>query len=152
MTDKKEWGGKRPNQTGRPPARPGVRRVGFHCMVDPATRDLIKQYGQAKKLSVGQVVEFSWPNFIHKPDMEPKLRKPGQTIESKRLNDKLSDSLIEILKPHSIIGLNKLRLKLEEATDEQIHPDKLRNLIKKSRNISELKTQKGKENIYSYTE
>jgi len=57
MTDKKEWGGKRPNQTGRPPARPGVRRVGFHCMVDPATRDLIKQYGLAKKLSVGQVVD-----------------------------------------------------------------------------------------------
>jgi hypothetical protein len=26
-------------------------------MVDPATRDLIKQYGQAKKLSVGQVVD-----------------------------------------------------------------------------------------------
>ena len=57
MTDKKEWGGKRPNQTGRPPNRPGVRRVGFHCMVDPATRDLIKQYGQANKLSVGQVVD-----------------------------------------------------------------------------------------------
>ena len=57
MTDKKEWGDKRPNQTGRPPARPGVRRVGFQCMVDPATRDLIKQYGQAKKLSVGQVVD-----------------------------------------------------------------------------------------------
>ena len=57
MTDKKEWGGKRPNQTGRPPARSGVRRVGFHCMVDPATRDLIKQYGLANKLSVGQVVD-----------------------------------------------------------------------------------------------
>jgi hypothetical protein len=26
-------------------------------MVDPATRDLIKQYGQSKKLSVGQVVD-----------------------------------------------------------------------------------------------
>jgi len=51
------WGGKRPNQTGRPPARPGVRRVGFHCMVDPATRDLIKQIGQRKKLSAGQVVD-----------------------------------------------------------------------------------------------
>jgi len=57
MTDKKQWGGKRPNQTGRPPARPGVRRVGFHCMVDPATLLSIKQYGQAKKLSVGQVVD-----------------------------------------------------------------------------------------------
>jgi hypothetical protein len=51
------WGGKRPNQTGRPPARPGVRRVGFHCMVDPATRDLIKQIAQRKKLSAGQVVD-----------------------------------------------------------------------------------------------
>jgi archaellum biogenesis ATPase FlaH len=99
-----------------------------------------------------QVVEFSWPNFIHKPDMEPKLRKPGQTKESKRLNDKLTTALIELLKPNSIMGLNNLRNKLEEKTGEQIHPDKLRNLIKKTRNISELKTQKGKENIYSYTE
>ena len=55
--EKFPWGGKRPNQTGRPPARPGVRRVGFHCMVDPATRDLIKQIGQRKKLSAGQVVD-----------------------------------------------------------------------------------------------
>ena len=99
-----------------------------------------------------QVVEFSWPNFIHKPDMEPKLRKPGQTIESKRLNDKLSDSLIEILKPHSIIGLNNLRLKLEKKTGEDVSRDKLVNLIKKSRNVSVLKTEKGKENIYSYSE
>lgn len=57
MTDKKQWGGKRPNQTGRPPSRQGVRRVGFHCLVDPATRDLIKQYGQSKNLSAGQVVD-----------------------------------------------------------------------------------------------
>ena len=99
-----------------------------------------------------QVVEFSWPNFIHKPDMEPKLRKPGQTKESKKLNEKLSTALIEILKPNLIMGLNNLRTKLEEKTGEEIHPNKLRNLIKKTKNISELKTQKGKENIYSYTE
>lgn len=99
-----------------------------------------------------QVVEFSWPNFIHKPDMEPKLRKPGQTKENKLLNDKLSTALIELLKPNSIMGLNNLRTKLEEKTGEEIHPNKLRNLIKKTNNISELKTQKGKENIYSYTE
>jgi archaellum biogenesis ATPase FlaH len=99
-----------------------------------------------------QVVEFSWPNFIHKPDMEPKLRKPGQSKESKRLNDKLTTALIELLKPNSIMGLNNLRSKLEEKTGEEIHPNKLRNLIKKTKNISELKTQKGKENIYSYTE
>jgi flagellar basal body-associated protein FliL len=50
------------------------------------------------------------------------------------------------------MGLNNLRNKLQEKTGEEIHTNKLRNLIKKSRNISELKTQKGKENIYSYTE
>ena len=84
--------------------------------------------------------------------MEPKLRKPGQTKENKLLNDKLSTALIELLKPNSIMGLNNLRNKLEEKTGEEIHPNKLRNLIKKTKNISELKTQKGKENIYSYTE
>ena len=99
-----------------------------------------------------KVVEFEWPNFVHKPDMEPKLRKPGQSKESKRLNDKLTTALIEVLKPNSIMGLNNLRNKLQDKTGEQIHPDKLRNLIKKTKNISELKTQKGKENIYSYVE
>lgn len=99
-----------------------------------------------------KVVEFEWPNFVHKPDMEPKLRKPGQSKETKRLNDNLITALIELLKPHSIMGLNNLRNKLQEKTGEEIHPNKLKNLIKKSRNISELKTQKGKENIYSYTE
>ena len=99
-----------------------------------------------------QVVEFSWPNFIHKPDMEPKLRKPGQSKESKRLNDKLTTALIELLKPNSIMGLNNLRNKLEEKTGEPITRDRLVNLIKKSRNISVLKTEKGKENIYSFTE
>jgi hypothetical protein len=57
MTDKKQWGGKRPNQTGRPPARQGVRRVGFHCMVDPATRDLVKQISEQTGRSAGQVVD-----------------------------------------------------------------------------------------------
>jgi len=99
-----------------------------------------------------QVVEFSWPNFIHKPDMEPKLRKLGQSKESKRLNDKLTTALIELLKPNSIMGLNNLRTKLEEKTGEPITRDRLVNLIKKSRNISVLKTEKGKENIYSFTE
>lgn len=99
-----------------------------------------------------KVVEFEWPNFVHKPDMEPKLRKPGQSKETKRLNDNLTLALIELLKPHSIMGLNNLRNKLQEKTGEEIHTNKLRNLIKRCRNISELKTQKGKENIYSYAE
>lgn len=99
-----------------------------------------------------QVVEFSWPNFIHKPDMEPKLRKPGQTKAKKDRLNKLSDALVELLKPNSIMGLNNLRTKLEEATKEEIHPDTIRNLIKKDDRISVQIRGKGLENIYSFSE
>ena len=57
MNDKKTWGGKRPNQTGRPTNRPGVKRIGFHCMVDPATKDRITRQALKKKLSAGQIVD-----------------------------------------------------------------------------------------------
>lgn len=58
MTEpKKQWGGKRPNQTGRPPNRPGVKRIRFHCMVDPTTKDLITRQASKKKTSAGQIVD-----------------------------------------------------------------------------------------------
>jgi hypothetical protein len=57
MNDKKTWGGKRPNQTGRPTNRPGVKRIGFHCMVDPATKDRIQQAALKTKSSAGQIVD-----------------------------------------------------------------------------------------------
>ena len=97
-----------------------------------------------------QVVEFSWPNFIHKPDMEPKLRKPGQNKAKKERHDKLSNTLVELLKINSIMGLNNLKNKLEEKTGEGIHPDTIRNLIKKDENIIVQKRGKGLENIYIY--
>ena len=52
-----QWGGKRPNQTGRPTNRPGVKRIRLHCMVDPATRDLITRHAAKKKTSAGQIVD-----------------------------------------------------------------------------------------------
>jgi hypothetical protein len=58
MTDKKQWGGKRSNQTGRPTARKGVCRVKFQCLVDPATLKKIKKIKKIKKLSMGQVVDL----------------------------------------------------------------------------------------------
>ena len=97
-----------------------------------------------------QVVEFSWPNFIHKPDMEPKLRKPGQTKAKKDRLNKLSDALVELLKSNSIMGLNNLKIKLEEKTGEEIHPDTIRNIIKKDENIIVQKRGKGLENLYIY--
>jgi hypothetical protein len=100
-----------------------------------------------------QVVEFSWPNFIHKPDMEPKLRKPGQTKESKKLNEKLSTALIEILKTNSVEGHEKLRQKLEEKTKEIIKDKKFETIMGIcKKNISVHITKNGFPNIYSYTE
>jgi len=100
-----------------------------------------------------QVVEFSWPNFIHKPDMEPKLRKPGQTKDTKRLNDKLSTALLEILKINSVEGLDKLRKKLEEKTNEEIKDNKFKTIMGIcKKNISVHITGNGFPNIYSYTE
>jgi hypothetical protein len=102
-----------------------------------------------------QVVEFSWPNFIHKPDLEPKLRKPGQAKESKRLmlNEKLSTALIEILKANSVDGLEKLRQKLEEKTNERIGEKKMNTIMQLCKdNISTHITENGFGNIYSYTE
>ena len=100
-----------------------------------------------------QVVEFSWPNFIHKPDMEPKLRKPGQTKESKKLNEKLSTALIEILKTNSVEGQEKLRQKLEEKTKEVIKEKKFETIMGIcKKNISVHITKNGFPNIYSYTE
>tara|TARA_R110001632_G_scaffold61475_1_gene148304 strand:+ start:770 stop:979 length:210 start_codon:yes stop_codon:yes gene_type:complete len=57
MTDKKNWGGKRPNQTGRPTNRKGVKRVSLHCLVDPTTKDQIKRISELKKLSAGQIID-----------------------------------------------------------------------------------------------
>ena len=100
-----------------------------------------------------QVVEFSWPNFIHKPDMEPKLRKPGQSKDTKKLNDKLSAALLEILKTNSVMGHDKLRKKLEDETKEIIGDKKFETIMGIcKKNISVHITKNGIANIYSYTE
>jgi hypothetical protein len=85
--------------------------------------------------------------------MEPKLRKPGQTKESKKLNEKLSTALIEILKTNSVEGQEKLRQKLEEKTKEVIKEKKFETIMGIcKKNISVHITKNGFPNIYSYTE
>ena len=85
--------------------------------------------------------------------MEPKLRKAGQSKENKKLNDKLSTALIELLKPNSIMGLNKLRKLLQEKTGESIGDKKMDKILLICKdNISVHKTENGVGNIYSYTE
>ena len=55
--DKPTWGGKRPNQTGRPTSRAGVKRVDLHCMVDPLTLQSLRTTAKQSKRSIGQVVD-----------------------------------------------------------------------------------------------
>jgi len=59
MTDKPKsnWGGKRPNQTGRPPHRAGTKRIYLNCMVDPLTLEKLRAEAKRAKRSVGQVVD-----------------------------------------------------------------------------------------------
>ena len=85
--------------------------------------------------------------------MEPKLRKPGQSNATKKLNDKLSTALLEILKINSVEGLDKLRKKLEEKTNEEIKDNKFKTIMGIcKKNISVHITGNGYPNIYSYTE
>ena len=55
--DKPTWGGKRPNQNGRPLIREGAPRVHLHCMVDPATKEILKIKAKASEKSVGRLLD-----------------------------------------------------------------------------------------------
>jgi len=55
--DHPTWGGRRSNQTGRPPIRKGVKRVSLHCMVDSATKAKLKAKAKKEDKSVGLVVD-----------------------------------------------------------------------------------------------
>jgi hypothetical protein len=97
-----------------------------------------------------QVVEFSWPNFIHKPDLDPNLRKPGQAAESKKLNEHLADKLLGLLEKDSIMGFNVMRLKLQDLTNNEITKERLNNILKHLKGKIDIKKgSRGIENIYS---
>jgi len=97
-----------------------------------------------------QVVEFSWPNFIHKPDLEANLRKPGQAAESKKLNESLADKLLGLLEKGQIEGFNVMRLKLQDLTNNEVTKERMNNILKLLRGkIDVQKGGRGIENIYS---
>lgn len=97
-----------------------------------------------------QVVEFSWPNFIHKPDLDPNLRKPGQAAESKKLNESLADKLLGLLEKGQIIGFNVMRIKLQDLTNNEITPRRLKNILRLLKGKIDVQEQsRGLETIYS---
>ena len=97
-----------------------------------------------------KVIEFAWPNFIHKPDLEPNLRKAGQASESKKINENLAQRLLELLEKGSIMGLNNMRLKLQGVTNNEITKERMQSILRILRGkINVLDRGKGKETIYS---
>lgn len=97
-----------------------------------------------------KVIEFAWPNFIHKPDLEPNLRKAGQASESKKINENLAQRLLELLEKGSIMGLNNMRLKLQGLTNNEITKERMQSILRILRGkINVLDRGKGKETIYS---
>ena len=97
-----------------------------------------------------QVVEFAWPNFIHKPDLEANLRKPGQAAESKKLNESLAEKLLGLLEKGPIEGLKVMRLQLQDLTNNEVTKERMNNILKLLRGKIDVREQgKGLENIYS---
>jgi RecA-family ATPase len=79
-----------------------------------------------------KVVEFSWPNFIHKTDLEPTLRKAGQASENRKTNERLADTLIRELKlqTRKIDSQTKLIELLQKVTNIDIGEKKIKAIIK----------------------
>ena len=97
-----------------------------------------------------KVIEFAWPNFIHKPDLEPTLRKAGQASESKKINENLAQRLLELLEKGSIMGLNNMRIKLQAFTNNEITRERMKSILRILRGKIEVTDRgKGKETIYS---
>ena len=71
-----------------------------------------------------KVLEFSaetFPLFQHKPDLEAKFRKPGQTSSTqKKINEALSEKFLELLKDKPIIGRNEAMELLQEQTNNNV--------------------------------
>ena len=97
-----------------------------------------------------KVIEFAWPNFIHKPDLEPTLRKAGQASESKKINENLAQRLLELLEKGSIMGLNNMRIKLQAFTNNEITRERMKSILRILRGKIDVTDRgKGKETIYS---
>jgi len=79
-----------------------------------------------------KVIEFSWPNFIHNPDLEPTLRKAGQASENRKTTERLADTLIRELKlqTRKIESQTKLIELLQKVTNIDIGRRKIEAIIK----------------------
>ena len=96
-----------------------------------------------------RVVEFSWPNFIHKPDLEPTLRKAGQASENRKVVDNLANRALELLEKGPITGKNLFIDKLEEGTNLEITERRMQSIINKIKSKIDVQPGPNNMNIYS---
>ena len=54
---KPTWGGRRPNQTGRPASRQGALRVHLTASIDPLTDAYLREQAKLKSESIGRVID-----------------------------------------------------------------------------------------------
>ena len=76
-----------------------------------------------------KVIEFAWPNFIYKPDLEPTLRKAGKSAENKRINQGHADTLVEILQDKSLSGIRAVKNALFDKTGISMGFDRVQKII-----------------------
>lgn len=101
-----------------------------------------------------KVLEFSadtFPLFQHKPDLEAKFRKPGQTSTiQKKINEALSEKFLELLKDKPISGRNKAIELLQEKTNNNIDGHVFKKILSMTKDqIDVEKGGPGNQTVYS---
>jgi hypothetical protein len=101
-----------------------------------------------------KVLEFSadtFPLFQHKPDLEAKFRKPGQTSTiQKKINEALSEKFLELLKDKPICGRNKAIELLQEKTNNNIDGHVFKKILSMTKDQIEIeKGGPGNQTVYS---
>ena len=101
-----------------------------------------------------KVLEFSaetFPLFQHKPDLEAKFRKPGQTSSlQKKINEALSDKFLELLKDKPIAGKNKAIELLQNQTNNEVTRERFDKILKMTKDQIEIE-KNGPNNSNTYS-
>jgi hypothetical protein len=101
-----------------------------------------------------KVLEFSaetFPLFEHKPDLEAKFRKPGQTSSiQKKINEALCDKFLELLKDKPIAGKNRAIELLQKQTNNEVTRERFDKILKMTKDQIEIE-KNGPNNSNTYS-
>ena len=101
-----------------------------------------------------KVLEFSaetFPLFEHKPDLEAKFRKPGQTSSiQKKINEALCDKFLELLKDKPIAGKNRAIELLQKQTNNEVTRERFDKILKMTKDQIDIE-KNGPNNSNTYS-